>query len=49
MVKTLPSNAGDAGSFPEWGAEIPYASWPKEQNIKNRSKKKKPRINTATN
>ena len=46
---SLPSNAGDAGSFPVWGAEIPYASWPKEQNIKNRSKKKKPRINTATN
>ena len=41
MVKTSPSNAGDAGSFPDWGAEIPYASWPKEQNIKHRSKKKK--------
>ena len=30
VVKTLPSNAGNASSIPGWGAEIP----PKIQNIK---------------
>ena len=25
-VKTLPSNAGDAGSNPDWRAKIPHAS-----------------------
>ena len=28
MVKTLPSNAGGAGSIPGQGAMIPHASWP---------------------
>ena len=48
MVKP---NVRATGVFPDWGAEIPYASWSKEQNTKqkNRSKKKKPRINIATN
>ena len=34
MVKTSPSNAGGEGSIPGWGAKIPHASWPKNQNIK---------------
>ena len=42
-VKTLPSNAGDAGSIPGWGAKILYVSQPEKQNIKNN------RTNTVTN
>ena len=34
VVKTLPSNAWDAGSIPGQEAEIPYASKSKTQNIK---------------
>ena len=34
VVKTLPSNAGGVGSIPRWGAKIPHASGPKNQNIK---------------
>ena len=34
MVKTLPSDAGDVDSIPGWGAKIPHASRPKNQNIK---------------
>ena len=37
MVKTLLSNAGGEGSIPGWGAKIPHASWPKNQNIKQKS------------
>ena len=29
VVKTSPSNVGDAGSIPGWGVKIPHASWPK--------------------
>ena len=36
MVKTLPSNAGGAGSIPGWGAKIPQASRPKKQNKKQK-------------
>ena len=36
MVKTLPSGAGGAGSIPGWGAKIPNALWPKNQNIKQK-------------
>ena len=36
MVKLLPSNAGVAGSIPGSGAEIPPATWPKIQNIKQK-------------
>ena len=36
MVKTLPSNAGDAGSVPGWGAKIPYALRPKNQNVEQK-------------
>ena len=36
MVKTSPSNAGGAGLIPGWGAKIPHASWPKNQNIKQK-------------
>ena len=36
VVKTLPSSAGGGGSIPGQGAEIPHASWPKTQNIKQK-------------
>ena len=36
MVKTLPSNAGGAGSIPGRGAKIPHASQPRNQNIKQK-------------
>ena len=36
MFKILPSNAGDIGSIPGWGAKILHASWPKSQNIKQK-------------
>ena len=41
VVKTLPSNAGDAGLNPGWGAEMPHASQPKNQNIKQKQYCKK--------
>ena len=34
VVKTSPSNARGAASIPGWGAKIPHASRPKNQNIK---------------
>ena len=37
MVKTAPSNAGAVGVIPGQGTKIPHASWPKKQNINNRS------------
>ena len=37
MVKTSPCNTGNAGSIPVGETKIPYASGPKNQNIKNRS------------
>ena len=36
-IKTLSSNARDVGLIPGWGARIPHASWPKNQNIKNKN------------
>ena len=36
MVKTSPSNVGDMGSIPGWGAKIPHASQPKNENIKQK-------------
>ena len=36
MVKTLPSNAGGAGSIPSQGAKISHAYRPKNQNIKKK-------------
>ena len=36
MVKTLPSNAGGAGSIPGGGAKSPHALWSKNQNIKQK-------------
>ena len=36
VVKTLPSNARDVGLIPGWGTEIPHASWPKKQNIRQK-------------
>ena len=35
LVKTSPPNAGSAGSIPGWGAKIPQALWPKNQNRSN--------------
>ena len=37
MVKTFPLNAEGADSIPGWGARIPHASWPKNQNLNNGS------------
>ena len=42
VVNTLPSNAEGAGSIPDRGAKIPYAPWPRNQDINNIS-------NTVTN
>ena len=36
MVNTLPSNAGDAGLIPGWGAKILHAWKPKETKMENR-------------
>ena len=36
VVKTSTSDAGGLSSIPGRGAEIPHASWPKKQNIKQR-------------
>ena len=36
VVKTLPSNARDAGLIPGQGAKILYALWPKHQNVKQK-------------
>ena len=36
VVKTSPSNAGGEGSIPAQGANIPRASQPKKQNIKQK-------------
>ena len=36
VVKTLPSDARGGGSIPGGGAEIPHASRPKNQNIKQK-------------
>ena len=32
MVKTMPSNAGGAGSIPGWGIKIPCAMQAKQKN-----------------
>ena len=34
--KTSPSNAGDVGSIPGWGAKITHALGPKPQNMKQK-------------
>ena len=36
VVKTSSSSAGGTGSIPGWGAKIPHASRPKNQNIKQK-------------
>ena len=36
VVETSPSNAGGASSIPGWGAKIPHAWRPKNQNIKQK-------------
>ena len=36
VVKTSPSNAGGVGSIPGWGAKIPHALGPKNQNIEQK-------------
>ena len=35
-LKTSPSNAAGVGSILVWGAKITHASWPKNQNIKQK-------------
>ena len=37
VVNISPSNAGGAGLIPGWGIKMPHDSWPKNQNINNRS------------
>ena len=37
MVGTLPSTAGGASSIPGWGTGVLHASWPRNQNLRNRS------------
>ena len=34
MVKTLPSNVGDASSIPGQETKIPHATWPKKKKQK---------------
>ena len=34
VVKSSPSNVGDVGLIPGWGAKIPHASQPKSQKHK---------------
>ena len=41
VVKISASNVGAAGSIPGWGAKIPYASWTKNQSIKQKQHYKK--------
>ena len=36
VVKTSPSNTGGPNSIPDQRAKIPHASWPKNQNIKQK-------------
>ena len=36
VVKTSPSNEGDAGLIPDGGAKILHALWPKNQNIQQK-------------
>ena len=36
VVRTLPSNAGGAGSILGGGAKVPHARWTKTQNIKQK-------------
>ena len=36
VAETLPSKAEGARSVPGWGAQIPQASWPKKQNIRQK-------------
>ena len=36
VVKTSPFNAGAVGWIPGWRAKIPHASWPENQNIKQK-------------
>ena len=36
VVKTSPSKAGGVGLIPGWGAKTSHASWPKNQNIKQK-------------
>ena len=36
MAETSPSNAGSTGSIPGQGGKISHASWPKNQNIKQK-------------
>ena len=46
VVKTSPSNAGGVGLIPGQEAKIPYALWPKKQNIKQKQYCKKNSVKT---
>ena len=41
VIKTFTSKAGSEGLVPGWGTKIPHASWPKSQNRKWSTLKKK--------
>ena len=49
MVKTLPSNAEDAGSIPGGGAKIPYALGPKNKTTTTNPEHKNSRSSIVTN
>ena len=36
VIKTWPSNEGGAGLISAWETKMPHASWPKNQNIKQK-------------
>ena len=36
VAKTSPSNAGGADMIPGWGARIPHALWPENQNMRQK-------------
>ena len=44
-IKTLPPNAGGAGSIPDWVAKIPHALRPKNPKALKKKKKKKQSFN----
>ena len=41
VIRTSPSSAESMSWIPGWGAEIPHALWPKNQNINQKQYYKK--------
>ena len=37
VIKTLPFNAGDAGTIPGWGRKVQHAPLPKKTKTENRN------------